>query len=577
MKKITQKIVVVSFFMILINQSSWAQVSQKILNSYEDSKNSKDSMEIRILRNNVYYNIATPGVDESKTAGYKGTTKRTVKKSPGVKIIESKLISDFSFKNGLKKDMEIVLFGDQAPVSGFLLDISGKTTAKLTGRIPTKRDIWTLEIEAGQKDNNIPLFNAGKYNGVFTAGINWNSVRINKYSKLLTNADYRYTQAAKELVDYVREFNILKINAQLIDSARVMMYCIKAKPINTTGIFRVKYETKLKEADDILKSIEGFEDFDGKTFEIINKEIDNSHLELYKKIALKYVSPDISDRIKNATTIKAVNDLIGLNVGFDMELLVSDINKLLIRLADRPKLIADAEYNIAQPYWVKKSIRWFSISPNVSLKSYAMYGIDKNGKILEKPENKTFVDFKLTVWYNMYRVNEHSIRLARFGIEPLVGNNLKNFTEIKYKVSDTLQIEPSGNVILAESTTDGLFREKDSRITTGLFFNYRAEFYWLPTKNFVPGFSAKLGYLKDGILPMNNRKWRPQISVVLNLLNQDKTKALVTLQPYLLLDNIDKEQEEISEGVMRTLSFREKLSAGITIGLPISAKSILSK
>ncbi|MCF0049555.1 hypothetical protein LXM25_05790 [Dyadobacter sp. LJ53] len=475
------------------------------------------------------------------------------------------LVTNFGMKNIIKKDMETVLFGDQSPATGFVLDLSGKTTAKISGRVPAKKSIQTWEFEAGQKDNNVPILDKGKYNGIVTSGYNWHFINTKPNFKLpLPNTKYRYMGESAPIMSRIRELKVLQINQNMIDSAQALINCFLAFEVTTFKLYEDKYKKEIEMADDKLMTIEGFESFDGNTFSTIQSSVQNFNL--YKSILGQYTGKDL---LKDANSVDEVNTAIRQDEDFKFDLLVKDLEKSLKRLTKRPELFAESEREAAKPYWARKRLTWISISPNMILKAYKLYGKDRNNTILAKPQVRPFLSLRTNFWYSLYWVKKNSIDLLRFGIEPVIDNNFKDYTEIKYYERDTLQAEQNGNVVLTETVTDGLLRDKDSRVKYKLIWNFRVEYYLLPTRSLVPGLAAKLSWMRDGIVMSTRKKLRPQVGPVFNLVNQDKTKAAITLQPYFVYDNILRDAVKNEYQQVVSVKWKEKLGAGITIGLPI--------
>ncbi|SOD79921.1 hypothetical protein [Spirosoma fluviale] len=102
-----------------------------------------------------------------------------------------------------------------------------------------------------------------------------------------------------------------------------------------------------------------------------------------------------------------------------------------------------------------------------------------------------------------------------------------------------------------------------------LYTNYYAEFYRLPRRNFVPGYSVRVAYAKNAIFGSDtDRKLRLEFGGVLNILSPDKDKAVFTIQPFIALSNLLS--ENVTNGKQnRAKTFSEKTNAGIRIGIPI--------
>ncbi|GGB98349.1 hypothetical protein GCM10011325_27040 [Dyadobacter sediminis] len=473
----------------------------------------------------------------------------------------SRMVSDYGFNHIIKKDMELVLVGEQSPQAGFSIDVSSKTSVKLSGRIPTNRGISTLELEAGQKENNVPIVEAGKYNGTV-------DLAFNRHIIVKSNT-YTYLNDSPKLYQPVFEKKKLHLDKEMIDSASVLANFLEEIDINAYRVIENRAFFKIEDADSIM-----INNYDGiEALSILRKQIVPIIFELdfYISLAKKYSTNKLLD---SAKTVTEVNEIIQSDTKLKLDLLVDDLKKILTRLSVRHELLKDAERDLASPLWISKHLQWFSISPTIGIKAYKVYGKDDNDVILEKPENKVFWTPKVNFWYSFYDVYKKGANLYRLGLEPIYGNNLEDYTEIKYHENDTLQFEPNGNLVIKEKTTSGLYRKKDSKSKYKVYVNYRLEFYRLPRKNFVPGYSMKFGYVKDGILAEHKRKLRFQAGLVLNLLNQEKSKPIITLQPYLLYDNLLKETVLDKGDTYRNKTALEKLGAGILIGLPI--KGLLS-
>lgn len=475
------------------------------------------------------------------------------------------IVNSGTFNKIVKKDLQFIILGEDSPIAGFSLDVSDKTKAKISGRLPTKKGIHTLELEGGQKDSDISLFEKGKYNGQLELKYNWHYIPF--------KSAYRYQNKAHAAVDPLFKIRINELNEQMIDSAKVLAYFLHHYDQDIFEVLTKKPRTKIEEADTGITNQYPVNPDGAPAIQITASDVlDPSNLsavslnqELYVSLAKKYF-PEVA--VSAHPSEPNITAIIVPGAVCKIDVLSKDFKHLLARLARRKELTNDAEMAIADPFWGRKRLFWFTFSPSVNYQAYNIYGKDENGVMLKAKSTEPFFTPKLAAWISSYTVYEQAGLLFRFGAELVYGNNLKEFTEVKYYVRDTLQAEGNGNVVIEEEVVTGIFRKPESSKKSKLYTNIHAEYYILPKKTFIPGFNVKLSYMREGILSTTPYRLRLQGGFVFTLLNKEKDKPLLSILPYARYDNLL--DETVKEGdVERYRTGRDKLSIGIVLGLPI--------
>lgn len=469
-----------------------------------------------------------------------------------------RVVSNETFNKIVKKDLEFIILGEESPLAGFSLDVSDKTKAKIVGKVPAKTGIRTIELEAGQKDNDIPLFEGGKYAGQLELKYNHHYIPF--------ASRYSYVKKANAVADSLFKLKKIELNDRMLDSLEVVAYLLKSKDSDMYTVATALSLEKIKEADDLTASQYGIQ---RRARPIIDNPAFPRDTTLFRSISRKYFPTIPTYPIPSTEEIR---DTVQKTTSYKADLLYKDLRHLLSRLVKRNQLNVEAEMAIVSPFWLNKHFRWLTFSPSVNYQAYNIYGIDKDGKMLPPKTTMPFVKGKLAIWASRYDVYKKAGYLWRLGSEFVYGHYLMDFKEVKYYVRDTLQAEGNGNTVVEESVTSGLYRLKDSRRKEKLYLNFHGEFYILPRKTFMPGFNVKMSALRDELLPTNPYRLRIQGGLVFNLLNKEKDKPVLSILPYVRYANLLG--QEVKEGdQVRLMTSKEKLSIGITIGLPIKGLS----
>jgi hypothetical protein len=473
-----------------------------------------------------------------------------------------------TFNKVVKRDIEFTILGDASTVSGSAIDLTSKTSAKITFRLPSKTGIITGEIEGAQKDQDIAIVTSGKFTGEVTGKMNFHLIPpIN---------DYGVQNGSPEALRYISADIKKKMSEIMIDSVQILglivleMFATEKEYDQYVSIPYVK----ILEADSKLNRHYKTDEY-GSAAKIVLRPylpISQFNFKLAIDIAKKYLTETNFDSITSMSEFRAT---VTKECVTEEKKLFDDFRKLLSRLGKRDELTIDEEIKYASPYWTAKQLTWLTISPGITYKTYSLFGIGNDGKRLVD-ETMPFFTPKVALWLSHYNIFQDKATLIRGGVEVAYGNNLKEFDEVKFHTRDTLQIEDKGDVIVKEKITDGLFRRQDSQQKYKFFFNAFIEYYLLPKKDFVPGFFVRGSYIKDGILEKNIRKLRPDIGLVLNLYNKEKKTTYLTVQPYLRYDNLLREAKLVNDQAV-TVPIKDKWGYGLLVGLPIRGRIFTSE
>lgn len=231
-----------------------------------------------------------------------------------------------------------------------------------------------------------------------------------------------------------------------IDSATVLAYFIKhAFNIGVENTLAEPYVVKIKLADSLLREhYPGIGIDDGADFRQPGEYCPEKLFMFVLRLAKGYFPNTSFERVQDVYDLKKV---LGESADDGLKsALVNDYKKVLLSLVKRYSNFLAGEIKLANAFWDAKFFSWFTISPNVSYQGYRLFGKGENGEVL-KNESIAFWTPKVSLWFNKYLLFSDVAKLVRFGIEPILGNNLKDFKEVKYNERDTLQIESGGNVV----------------------------------------------------------------------------------------------------------------------------------
>jgi hypothetical protein len=480
------------------------------------------------------------------------------------------IVANSTFNKIVKKDLEYAIVGDNSPASGVSIDLSSQTKIKINGRISAKKGIHTIEVEASQKNSEISFFQDGSYNGQLEVKYNWN------YIPLWNN--YNVLPGAQRVVERTFREKIADINGKSLDTVIVVIALFRVSHYSDPYIYNGLVQSiklKIDDSDRLIKQnypnlrSEDVAPLVGKDLFKMGKI--ERLIPLVKVMCKKYF-PD--EDIDTLTTWSQISIKISesKNVAKE-ESLLTDFKKSIIKLATRYDRIVEAEIKAASPFWLRKKLYWFTITPSLNYQAYQLFEKNAADSTIKTTSTPFFAP-RISGWFSTYHVFMNVSHLWRFGIEAVHGNNFKSFVEVKFMEKTILETDKNGNVVVKEKETEGIARKLGLEVENSTYFNLVGEYYRLPNENFKPGFAFRVGYIRDGILVKNYRKLSLQASIVLNVMNKDKDKAVVTILPYIKFDYLTDKKQILEADLANFRKFGKNLSIGVTVGLPI--KGLLS-
>lgn len=489
------------------------------------------------------------------------------------KVTMNYAMSTTTFNRIVKKDLEYTIVGQNSPASGVSIDLSSQAKIKINGRIPTKKGVHTVELDASQKNSEIGFFENGSYTGQLEAKYNWNYIPLWNYYNILPGSD--------RVIEKIFREKASEISERALDTAIVIVALFRVSHVFEGSVYSAltdPYKMKIIEADSMIKENYPFLPA-RRAFPILGQELWKMErlrelMPLVKTLSKKYF-PD--DDVQSFETWDSLSVKIYKSKEIKKEeLLLSDFKKSILRLASRYENIVAAEIKAASSFWLRKNLFWFTFSPSVNYQVYQMFEKDLADTTIGKKASP-FLTYKFSAWFSTYRVYKDVSHLLRFGVEGVLGNNYKSFNEVKFIERLVIDTDKDGNSIVKQAETLGLSRKPEVEKQYDFFVNAYLEYYRLPNENFKPGFSTRISYMRDGILIKNYRKVVIQASLVLNVLNKEKEKAIVTVLPYIRYNYFTNKSQMDAENLESFRRFGENLSIGVTIGLPIKGLLSLEK
>ncbi|WP_149243043.1 hypothetical protein [Dyadobacter sp. 32] len=529
----------------------------KIRNAENMAQTLADSMLSDSMRSNFYFRRYFKSKKTNKSSYFKR---------------DVELLKPKTFDKLIRRDIQYFVVGEDNPLGGFSLDVSDKAKAKISGIIPSDHGIHAIEIEAGKKNSEVPLVEGGKYNGQIEIKYNWHHIPRASSQQFFKGADHITKSLFKK-----KQKELTMDMLDSLESVSLLMYAMDSEIFLTLTDYLAMY--KVSKADNELADYYGAKF--GRADTLINcirkyKLSKLSNPQLFISLAKKYYPKTKLDSIKvfqndlpyvwRTLTTFAQDSSNAENIKLD--LLFKDFKTILTRINKRLELNTDAEISIAKPFWTTKQYFWITVSPSINYQAFNIYGTQSNGTPVPAKSFEPFFTPQIAIWGQWLQVYKYSARLFRLGADLFYGNNLSEYSEVKYYERDTLLVEQSGNLVIKESVTSGIFRKQETDKKYKLYGNFHAEYYLLPRKNLLPGLNFKVSYLKGGISPSDVYRLRVQIGTILNLLNKEKDKPVISILPYMRYSNVLNEKIKDGDG-LRTLTAKEKFIVGITIGLPI--------
>lgn len=486
------------------------------------------------------------------------------------------LISTEANRQLIKRDIQFTVLGSQSPTPGFSLDLSEKLAIKVTGLIPSKRKIITLDVTAASNSDqdNIPIFSEGKFNGQISAGLNFHIIPIGKKEickNIILGNTYPFENGAREFLSALKTVEDAKYELPVLDTIAVLAAYLRLHPSGKLFLNRaVEVKTSAPEGETITCGDGAiniaFPGILGANPAAIQAAMPSGSNQEYLFLKLADTYFPLKKSYSGAGATAALITDLPTFTFWKADKLYADLVQLSKAFINSQQAKIDDEIRRSQPFWLRKQLNWFTVSIKPVFRTLNTFTDNTAIKRIEV-NSTNFFEFEIPLWYQFYDVRAKGGNLWRIGVQPTLGTNQNEYTEGKYVKTDTLSRYP-GAYVIDQSEKTGIFTTGESR-EARLYLNYYLEFYRLPRRNFVPGTSVKLAYAKNAVFGKDTeRRLRLEVGAVLNILNSDKAKSAFTLQPYAAITNLKKEMTLVN-GVERPKTFAEKFYIGIRVGLPI--------
>ncbi|GAB3949085.1 hypothetical protein GCM10028805_24870 [Spirosoma harenae] len=538
------------------------------------------------------------------------------------------LISNSAFSKLIKQDIAFAVIGNQSPTPGLSLDLSEQTSFKITGLIPSKRKIVTLDLTASRAEDNVPLFDKGKFNAQISTSLSFHIIPAGQWRPFLNKPDitlgnkYSFRDEDFEMMTELVRADKEKFNNDLLDTVAVLgayMKLIQPNGLQSVFLRDSHLEQEVIDQQKIVADAKNL--FDQKerdkatgqeylqaraAFNTAKRKLEKLQVEeklinkkAFDAIIARYIyltKDEVISTIMNGNRVDLFFDLVStyfpLSGKFDTvvkqreaiekltqwkaDKLLADMDDACQTYLHRIESKEDVEIKRSRPLWTRKQLNWFTITAKPIIYTLNSFSNDSLAKPKDvKSSSLSFFEFSVPFWYQFYDIREAGGNLWRIGATVNFGSNRKSFTEVKYITRDTLVYYPN-NTVIAEEQTAGIFDNGTIR-RNKIYVNYYAEFYRLPRKSFVPGYSARLSFARNAIFGSDtDRKLRFELGSVLNILTSEKDKTIFTIQPYVAISNLLYETVKDGDNV-RKKEVGEKTSAGIRVGIPIRQQLVVGR